>query len=57
MVEHGWGLYEIRPIGLSLEDIFLKLTSKEEGVEQAALERAGGTGTDAARPAAGGRCQ
>jgi gliding motility-associated transport system ATP-binding protein len=48
VVERGWGLYEIRPIGLSLEDIFLKLTAKEEGVEQAALETSGGSGTDAA---------
>ena len=48
MVERGWGLYEIRPIGLSLEEIFLKLTAKEEGVEQAALEGnadAAGSGT------------
>jgi ABC-2 type transport system ATP-binding protein len=38
VVERGWGLYEIRPIGLSLEDVFLKLTAKEEAVEQAAVE-------------------
>jgi ABC-2 type transport system ATP-binding protein len=50
VVERGWGLYEIRPIGLSLEEIFLKLTSKEEAVE-AAME---GTGPGAAgTPAAG----
>jgi ABC-2 type transport system ATP-binding protein len=29
VVEAGWGLYEIRPVGLSLEDIFLKLTTGE----------------------------
>jgi ABC-2 type transport system ATP-binding protein len=48
VVERGWGLYEIRPIGLSLEDIFLKLTSHEEAVAQAAMEEepgAGGSGT------------
>jgi ABC-2 type transport system ATP-binding protein len=46
LVERGWGLFEMRPIGLSLEDIFLKLTAKEEGVEQAALEgNAHGAGT------------
>jgi len=26
VVESGWGLYEIRSVGMSLEDIFLKLT-------------------------------
>jgi ABC-2 type transport system ATP-binding protein len=30
VVEAGWGLYEIRSIGLSLEEIFLKLTGGEE---------------------------
>jgi len=34
VVEAGWGLYEIRSVGLSLEDIFLKLTSREEAVEE-----------------------
>jgi ABC-2 type transport system ATP-binding protein len=29
-VEHGWGLLEIRTGGLSLEDIFLRLTTSEE---------------------------
>jgi hypothetical protein len=38
MVERGWGLFEMRPIGLSLEEIFLKLTAKEEAVERAALD-------------------
>jgi ABC-2 type transport system ATP-binding protein len=46
LVERGWGLFEMRPIGLSLEEIFLKLTAKEEGVEQAVLEgNAHGAGT------------
>ncbi len=39
VVESGWGLYEIRSIGLSLEEIFLKLTSSEEHVE--AVQQAG----------------
>jgi len=43
VVERGWGLYEIRPVGLSLEEIFLKLTSKEEAVE-AVLEGNQGPG-------------
>ena len=30
VVNSGWGLYSMQPIGLSLEDIFLKLTSQEE---------------------------
>jgi ABC-2 type transport system ATP-binding protein len=50
LVERGWGLYEMRPIGLSLEEIFLKLTAKEEGVEQAALE---GNAPGASTPEAG----
>jgi ABC-2 type transport system ATP-binding protein len=35
VVESGWGLYEIRPIGMSLEDIFLKLTASEDAAESA----------------------
>ena len=30
VVQSGWGLLELRPAGMSLEDIFLKLTTKEE---------------------------
>lgn len=38
-VEGGWPLHEFRPIGMTLEDIFLQLTMKEdeerhEGVPQ-----------------------
>ena len=33
VVNSGWGLYSMQPIGLSLEDIFLKLTSDEEEPE------------------------
>ena len=29
VVESGWGLYEIRSIGMSLEDVFLKLTASD----------------------------
>ncbi len=28
--EHGWGLLELRPLEMSLEDIFIKLVTKEE---------------------------
>ena len=30
VVESGWGLLELRPAGMSLEEIFLKLTTKDE---------------------------
>jgi ABC-2 type transport system ATP-binding protein len=30
IVESGWGLLELRPAGMSLEDIFLKLTTRED---------------------------
>ena len=30
VVESGWGLLELRPVGLSLEEIFLKLTTTED---------------------------
>ena len=33
VVESGWGLLELRPVGLSLEEIFLKLTTTEEPAE------------------------
>lgn len=39
VVEAGWGLLELRPVGLSLEEIFLKLTT-EEPVEKEAEEAA-----------------
>ena len=29
-VQRGWGLLELRPMGMSLEEIFLKLTGVEE---------------------------
>ncbi len=31
-VQKGWGLLELRPVGLSLEEVFLKLTTTEENV-------------------------
>jgi ABC-2 type transport system ATP-binding protein len=30
VVQQGWGLLELRPLGLTLEDIFLRLTTEEE---------------------------
>ena len=33
VVQGGWGLQELRSQGLSLEEIFLQLTTSEEGVE------------------------
>jgi len=30
LVGRGWGLLELRPLGLTLEDIFLKLVTAEE---------------------------
>jgi ABC-2 type transport system ATP-binding protein len=30
VVQRGWGLLELRPVSLSLEDVFLKLTTTEE---------------------------
>ncbi len=30
IVANGWGLLELRPIGMSLEEVFLRLTQKEE---------------------------
>lgn len=30
IVENGWGLLELKPIGMSLEEVFLRLTTREE---------------------------
>jgi ABC-2 type transport system ATP-binding protein len=30
VVASGWGLLELRPVGMSLEEIFLKLTTRED---------------------------
>jgi ABC-2 type transport system ATP-binding protein len=34
VVNAGWGLNELRAVGLSLEDIFLQLTAAEQNVQQ-----------------------
>ncbi len=39
VVNSGWGLHELRPVGLSLEDIFLKLTTAEKVEESEAAEK------------------
>ena len=36
VVDAGWGLYGMRSVGMSLEDIFLKLTAAEEATAAAA---------------------
>ena len=36
IVESGWGLYGMRSVGMSLEDIFLKLTAAEQAAAVAA---------------------
>lgn len=36
MVNSGWGLYRLEPLGLSLEDIFLKLTGDDAAAAEAA---------------------
>lgn len=33
VVEQGWGLLELRPLGMSLEEIFLELTTEEPAAE------------------------
>jgi ABC-2 type transport system ATP-binding protein len=35
VVNRQWGLLELKAIAMTLEDVFLKLTQREEGVEQA----------------------
>jgi ABC-2 type transport system ATP-binding protein len=35
VVSGGWGLLEMRPVGMSLEEIFLKLTTDEMGASPA----------------------
>ncbi|HZR45453.1 MAG TPA: hypothetical protein VFA47_02020, partial [Candidatus Manganitrophaceae bacterium] len=35
VVENGWGLLEMKPLVLSLEEVFLQLTTQEKGVEEA----------------------
>lgn len=38
VVECGWGLLEMKPLAVSLEEVFLQLTTEEKGVEEAAAE-------------------
>src|SRR5262249_26767693 len=42
VVSSGWGLHELRPVGLSLEEIFLKLTTSEKAEEASEKKAAGG---------------
>jgi ABC-2 type transport system ATP-binding protein len=35
-VTNNWGLLELKSISMTLEDVFLKLTMREEGVAQPA---------------------
>ncbi|MBI2816428.1 MAG: ATP-binding cassette domain-containing protein [Acidobacteria bacterium] len=37
VVESGWGLLELRPVGMSLEEIFLKLTTTDSAPEPEAI--------------------
>jgi ABC-2 type transport system ATP-binding protein len=53
VVGAGWGLLEMRPVRMSLEDIFLQLTTQDSAADEAAP----GTGADAATPAEGGTNQ
>jgi gliding motility-associated transport system ATP-binding protein len=39
IVESGWGLFELKTSGMSLEDIFLKLTTRDLSEEVAASEK------------------
>jgi ABC-2 type transport system ATP-binding protein len=40
IVRNGWGLLELRPMGMSLEDIFLSLTTTETEAEDLEAEKA-----------------
>jgi ABC-2 type transport system ATP-binding protein len=35
VVENGWGLLEMKPLILSLEEVFLQLTTQEKGIDEA----------------------
>jgi ABC-2 type transport system ATP-binding protein len=35
VVGHSWGLLELKTVSMTLEDVFLRLTQREEGIEQA----------------------
>ncbi len=51
VVNSGWGLYGMRSLGMSLEDIFLQLTSQEEQAN-GGEGPAAGQGSDGGAPAA-----
>jgi len=36
VVNHGWSLLEIKPVALSLEDLFIRLVTKEEDTKEGA---------------------
>jgi ABC-2 type transport system ATP-binding protein len=38
VIDKGWGLLELRPLRMSLEDIFLQLTTDEQAAAAAAAE-------------------
>jgi ABC-2 type transport system ATP-binding protein len=48
IVSRGWGLLELRPVRMSLEDIFLHLTTEERPADEAAVEEAATVGAAAA---------
>jgi ABC-2 type transport system ATP-binding protein len=48
VVDRGWGLLELRPLRLSLEDIFLQLTTDENSSAPPTLDDARGDAVDAA---------
>lgn len=42
VVGNGWGLLELKTVSMTLEDVFLRLTQHEEGVEEAGGEPGAG---------------
>jgi ABC-2 type transport system ATP-binding protein len=48
VVEAGWGLLELRPVRMSLEDIFLQLTTEEHSTEAPAEDGASAPATGGA---------
>ena len=50
VVQSGWSLLELRPLGLSLEEVFLELTRSETPVQSGGKTEAA-TGTDLPAPA------
>lgn len=49
VVGRGWGLLELRPVGMSLEEIFLTLTTEEPAEAVAGEAQAGGRHADGGR--------